>query len=352
MNTRGGAPRRLPGGRLLSIGTATLAGVLAIGLLAVLAFATPKDAGAQACSGQFAIDFAGLPAGTILGEQYAGSGVHISGAAHHGGPDALIVFDSNSTDTNLDADLRVGIGNIAIFANNLDDVKPPPSGDGLVDRPDENNYGGRAVFAFDQDVSIGSFKFVDKDHEPDDFAIAYDASGNAIKQVAISPAGNGSVQTIAINADGVRRFEVVYGDSGGFTGIEVDCGQPSPTPVATAVETPTPTAPPETPTPATNTPSPTAAAGTPTAAPTESAAATPTAAATTFAPSNSPTVQGVAVAAESSAPRQGTAVLGAEALPAGGGSPGGGEMPRWVVALVVLAFVVAGSIVLMRRESR
>jgi hypothetical protein len=349
MNTRGGAPRRLPGGWLLSIGTATLAGVLAIGLLAVLAFATPKDAGAQACSGQFAIDFAGLPAGTILGEQYAGSGVHISGAAHHSGPDALIVFDSNSTDTNLDADLRVGIGNIAIFANNLDDVKPPPSGDGLVDRPDENNYGGRAVFAFDQDVSIGSFKFVDKDHEPDDFAIAYDASGNVIKQVAISPAGNGSVQTIAINADGVRRFEVVYGDSGGFTGIEVDCGQPSPTPTPTAVETPTPTAQPETPTPAANTPSPTAAAGTPTAAPTESAAATPTAAATTFAPSNSPTVQGVAVAAESSAPRQGTVVLGAKALPAGGGSPGGGELPRWVVVLTV---AIAGSIVLTRRQSR
>ena len=232
-------------------------------------------------------------------------------------------------------------------------MKPPPSGDGLVDRPDENNYGGRAVFAFDQDVSIGSFKFVDKDHEPDDFAIAYDASGNVIKQVAISPAGNGSVQTIAINADGVRRFEVVYGDSGGFTGIEVDCGQPSPTPIPTAVtETPTPTTPVETPTPAVGTPTATPAPGTPTATPTESATAAPTAAAAAITPSVAPAVQGVAVAGESAAPRQGTAVLGAEALPAGGGSPGGGEMPRWVVALVVLAVAIAGSIVLMRRQSR
>ena len=235
-----------------------LAGALAIGLLAVLTGATSKDAGAQACSGQFTLDFGGLPAGTIIGEQYAASGVHISGEGHNNGPDALIVFDSNSTDTDLDVDLRVGIGNIAIFANNLDDG----NGDGLIDRPDENNYGGRAVFAFDQAVSIGSFKFVDKDHEPDDFAIAYDASDNVIKQAAISPAGNGSVQTIAINADGVRRFEVVYGDSGGFTGIEVDCGQPGATPTPTAAPaTPSPTSPPDTPSPEAATPTPTGRPG-------------------------------------------------------------------------------------------
>jgi hypothetical protein len=327
-----------------------VAGVLAISLLAVIAGATPTDAGAQACSGQFAINFAGLPAGTIIGEQYAGSGVHISGAAHHNGPDALIVFDSNSTDTDLDADLRVGIGNIAIFANNLTDVNPA---DGVVDRPDENNYGGRASFAFDQDMSIASFKFVDKDHEPDDFAIAYDASGNIIKQAAISPAGNGSVQTIAINAGGVRRFEVVYGDSGGFTGIEVNCGRPSPAPTPTAVaETPPPTAPAATPTPAEGTPTPTAVPGTPTATPTESAAATPTAAPATLAPSTSPAVQGVAVAGEFAAPRQGTAVLGAEALPAGGGSPEGDGLPSWVLALVVLAVAITVSVVLKRRQNR
>ena len=326
-----------------------IAGALALGLLAVLAGTAPKDASAQACTGPFTIGFAGLPAGTILGEQYAASGVHISGAANHGGPNALIVFDSNSTDSDLDEDLRVGIGNIAIFANNLDDG----NGDGLVDRPDENNYGGRAKFAFDQDVSIGSFKFVDKDHEPDDSAIAYDASGNVIKQVPIPQAGNGSVQTISVGADGVRRFEVVYGDSGGFTGIAGDCEQPGPTPAATGVaETPTPSPQPETPTPSADTPTPTAAAGTPTVAATESAAATPTEAAATLAPSTSPAVQGVAVAGESSAPRQGSAVLGADALPAGGGSPGGGALPRLVLALVVLAVAIAGSIFLMRKESR
>ena len=319
----------MSGGRLprsgLSIRPAGLfvAGALAIGLLAVIAGTASKQAGAQACTGHFEIDFAGLPAGTILGEQYAGSGVHISGAANHGGPDALIVFDSNSTDSDLDADLRVGIGNIAIFANNLDDE----NGNGLVDRPDENNYGGRAVFAFDQDVSIGSFKFVDKDHEPDDSAIAYDASGNVVKQAAISPAGNGSVQTIAVNADGVRRFEVVYGDSGGFTGIELDCGQPIPTPIVTA--------------------------GAQTAAPTATAGAAPAPAAAAVTPTSGGG-PAVAVAGESSAPRQGTAVLGAQALPAGGGPPqaNGSALVPWAAALVVLAVVTAGSVLLMPRKSR
>jgi hypothetical protein len=290
-----------------------------------------------------------LPAGTIIGEQYAASGVHISGEAHNGGPDALIVFDSNSNDSDLDADLRVGIGNIAIFANNLDD----DNGDGLVDRPDENNFGGRAIFRFDQDVSIASFKFVDKDHEPDDSAVAYDADGNIVKQVAISPAGNGSVQTIEVNADGVRRFEVVYGDSGGFTGIEVDCGQPSPTPTPTAViETPTPTSPADTPTPTEETPTPTAAPGTPTAGPTESATATPTVAAAAVTPSAGTPVQGVAVAGESSAGRPGSAVLGAQALPAGGSASKSNGSFEWAVLLIPLALVLGGSAVSVYRARR
>jgi hypothetical protein len=322
-----------------------------VGLLALLAAAAlvlyldaggSRPAVAQSCSGPFTIDFSGLPAGTIIGEQYASQGVHISGEANHGGPDALIVFDSNSTNTDLDADLRVGIGNIAIFANNLNDS----NGDGLVDKPDENNYGGRAIFRFDQDVRIGSFVFVDKDHEPDDSAVAYDGSGNVIKQVPISPAGNGSVQTIAVDAEGVRRFEVVYGDSGGFTGIQVDCGQPAPTPTPVPA-TPTPVV--ETPTPAPATPTP--AAETPTAAP-ESAAPTPTVAAAVLTPAPEQPAA-VAPAAIQNAPGgPATAVLGAQALPAGGGPQDGRSWLHWAAALGGLALVAAGSLYVLKRQHR
>jgi hypothetical protein len=301
-----------------------------------------RPAEAQSCSGPFSIDFGGLPAGTSLGEQYAAQGVHISGEANNGGPDALIVFDSNSTDTSLDADLRVGIGNIAIFANNLDDN----NGDGLVDHPDENNFGGRAIFQFDQDVRIGSFVFVDKDHPPDDAAYAYDGAGNVIKQVAISEAGNGSVQTIAVDAQGVRRFEVVYGDSGGFTGIQVDCGQPTPTATpAPATPTPVVETPTETPAPATPTP----AAETPTPAP-ESATPTVAAAVQSPAPEQPAAVAPAAIQSAPGGPA--TAVLGAQALPAGGGPEDGKNWLHWAAPLAGLALVIAGSIYVVRRQSR
>ena len=287
---------------------------LAVAAIALITVSAPYQANAQSCPPQLTIDFSGLPAGTIIGEQYAGSGVHVSAVANHGGPDALIVFDSDSTNSDLDQDLRVGIGKIAILADNLTDVKPPPSGDGLVDVPDENNFGGRAIFAFDQDVRIGSFLFVDKDHGSSDVAIAYDAAGAVLTSVPIPQAGNGSVQTIDVNADGVRWFELVYRDSGGFTGIEIECEQEAtPTPaVLPAVATPVPV---------------------PVPAPVPVVAPAPAAAA-------------VQSAAAAPAP----AVLSAAALPSGGGEPSGKEgASNWPATLFGITLVVGGSFVWMTR---
>jgi hypothetical protein len=235
------APRHLPNyprlAWLWGIGLSVVA-IMAAGLFAV---SPTEDAVAAECPAQFTLDFNGLPAGTILGEQYADFGVHISAVANGDHPDALIVFDTDAPPTH-DPDLAVDIGNIAVLAENVDDE----NGDGLVDDPDENNFGGRVTFTFDQDVSIGSFVFVDHDHQPSDYAAAYDASGNLITKVLIPVAGGGSVQRIDVNEDGVRRFELVYRDSAGFTGIEVECrqpgGAPTPTPVSAGVSTPTPAA--------------------------------------------------------------------------------------------------------------
>jgi len=226
-------------------GPAWLCGV-GLGIVAMVAaglftVSPAQDAVAAECPAQFTLDFSGPPAGTILDEQYANFGVHISAVANGGHPDELIVFDTNAPPTH-DPDLAVDIGNIAVLAENVDDA----NGDGLVDDPDENNFGGHVTFTFDQAVRIGSFLFVDHDHQPADFAAVYDASGNLITKVAIPIAGNGSVQEIAVNADGVRRFELVYRDSAGFTGIEVECQQPGWTPTATpagpGAGTPTPAA--------------------------------------------------------------------------------------------------------------
>ena len=205
-------------------------GLVLVLLLAVVSFASagPRSAtaGNGQCTSDFVIDFAGLPHGTILSEQYASQGVHIT-AVGTNGPDAAIVFDTNRPPTH-DPDLAVDIGNIAILARSLSGS----ASDGIVDDPDENNSGGKQTYSFDQPVSIGSFFFVDKDHGTPDKAIAYDASNNVIKEVLIPVSTNGSVQEINVNADNVSRLEIVYRDSGGLTGIEIDCpnGGPAATP--------------------------------------------------------------------------------------------------------------------------
>ena len=242
--------KRFANWRKAAAGTVlVLAPAVALGVAARDAYVPASAPGAQAqgtCPSSFVIDFAGLPAGTILGEQYAGFGVHISGVANGGSqfPDKMIVFDTNAPPTH-DPDLAVDIGNIAIFPTDLIDS----NGDTLVDDPDENNFGGRATFTFDQAVTIGSFIFVDKDQASSAFGIAYDAVGAVLAQVSIPQSSNASVQSIDVNAQGVRRFEIVYSESGAFTGIEVSCpATPTPTPPVTT-STPTPTAPAATATP-------------------------------------------------------------------------------------------------------
>ena len=274
---------------------------LLLTLIALAASAGPRDANA-ACSGPFTIDFAGLPAGTIIGEQYADRGVHISGVANEGFPDALIVFDTNAPPTH-DPDLAVDVGNIAIFANNLTDA----NGDGLVDDPDENNFGGTATFNFDQAVTIGSLLWIDKDASHPNFVVAYDAAGQVLVSVPVPQGANASVQTIEVNADGVRRLELVYQESGGFTGIEVVCEQATPTPAPTAPPTPV-------------------AAATATPAP--------------------------VVAADTSV-QQTPVVLAAASLPASGGRPGaaGGGF-GWAAALLGATVVASGSFARVRIAKR
>ena len=309
-------------------------GAITIALLSLAINSTSGQAGAQAggCPAEFTIDFAGLPAGTIIGEQYADFGVHISGVGNDG-PDALIVFDTNAPPTH-DPDLAVDIGNIAIFAKNLTDVEPPPNGDGLVDDPDENDVGGTATFAFDQDVSIGSVQWVDKDHSNPNFVVAYNAAGGVIVSVPVPVGANASVQTIAINADGVRRLVFAYHESGGFTGIEVTCPQPTPSPTSTStVQTPGPTATPTV-----------AATATPTAPPTPTQPPTPSPTPTASPATASPSPSSTALADTSL--QQAPAAGG---LPSGGGTPSAGAAAfSWATALLGAILVAGGSFVWVR----
>ena len=195
------------------------------------------------------LDFSGLAHGELLSEQFASAGIHISAIAPGALPDQLIVFDSGVSGSH-DADLEVDIGNLAILPANLTDANQ----DQLVDDPNDQNVGGVQIYSFDRPVTIRSFVFVDKDAFEPGVATAFDGAGGVIATVSIPNAGNGSVQTVFVNADSVRRLEISYHDSGAVTKILVEC--PGPTASPTPVGSPTPTPPTETPPPPTETPPP------------------------------------------------------------------------------------------------
>jgi hypothetical protein len=181
----------------------------------------PGPVGAQVAPCEpLVLDFAGLPAGTLLNEQYAADGIHISAIANEGRPNQLIVFDSNASGT-PDPDLQADIGNLAIIPEHLIDNDL----DGLVDVPNDSIRGGRQIYTFDQDRTVGSFRIVDIDHgDPDSHhARAFDANGNLIVKVPIIIGADGNVQTVNVNATGVRRLEITYRDSAGVTAIELGC---------------------------------------------------------------------------------------------------------------------------------
>lgn len=219
-----------------------------LGALAALAVSSGQlrltagldDAQAQAapCE-ELVLDFAGLPKGTLLDEQYAAQGIHISGNANEAGkPDQLIVFDSNASGTR-DPFMEVDIGNLAIIPENITDA----NGDGLVDVPSDSERGGTQIYTFDHDRIVNSFVIVDIDHgDPDShFATAFDAAGNVIVRVPIPIIRvDGNVQTIEVNAEGVRRLEITYRDSAGVTDIDLECPPEDQRPEAECIETTNP----------------------------------------------------------------------------------------------------------------
>lgn len=186
-----------------------------------LLITAPGSAGAQVAPCEpLVLDFAGLPAGTLLNEQYAADGIHISAIANEGRPNQLIVFDSNASGT-PDPDLEAGIGNLAIIPENVNDT----NGDGLVDVPSDSIRGGKQIYTFDHDRVVNSFVIVDIDHgvQSSQQASAFDGNGNLIVKVPILIGADGNVQTVNVNATGVRRLEITYRDSAGVTAIELGC---------------------------------------------------------------------------------------------------------------------------------
>src|SRR3990170_2593815 len=95
MDTKPASRRVLRCPRLVRLWGIGLGG-LALVAAANFAVTHSEDAGASECPAEFTLDFSGLPAGTMLSEQFANFGVHIAAEANRDHPDALIVFDTNA----------------------------------------------------------------------------------------------------------------------------------------------------------------------------------------------------------------------------------------------------------------
>lgn len=164
------------------------------------------------------IDFEEIPHGGLINTQYGAQGINISAVAYGGKPNQLIAFDTNENNTD-DPDLEINKGKIAIFPEHLNGS----SGDGVVNDPNDSSQGGKQIYEFDNQRIVDSIVYVDKDSGNPGTITAYDTSNQVITTVSIPNAGDGSYQTIPVNASGVKKLVIDYHDSGGTDKIITRC---------------------------------------------------------------------------------------------------------------------------------
>ena len=217
-------------------------------LITECSFHSDKSINGKVCLACFLVDkkiepcedlFLGLTEfvhGTILNTQI--DGVTVTAEAFGGRPNNVIIFEGNtpggSTDTasQPDPDLRAdgicpGCAGlyIAVIPENIND-----GGDEIVDIPNDSAAGGIQTWVFDKEWYVRSFDFVDYDNANENGkARAYNnpaCTGTPVATADIKKSpngGDGSVQTILLNANNVRCLEFEYKDSGGVTNIKLEC---------------------------------------------------------------------------------------------------------------------------------
>jgi hypothetical protein len=204
------------------------------------------------------IDFAGLPKGTFVAEQFASLGIHLSAVNHGGGPNALIVFNS-AYPTGNDFDLgtpnedfggpgigaggetgqpgqnSVALGNLLIIPEYSTDWNH----DGRVDDPNDEAGGGVITFTFDYPTEVVRLKVVDIEETSPGSVVVLNAENQVVKSAAMLALGDNSVQTLNIDVQNVATLEIDLTGSGAITGLEV-CLPDVPTPTPAITYTPKP----------------------------------------------------------------------------------------------------------------
>jgi len=166
------------------------------------------------------------------------TGVTVSAVALTAGePDEVSIFDPGIAHGQGDPDMEnfaaggdcefcVGF-RIMILAEGEDDINPPTSV--VADPLDDSGDGGTIYFTFDSPKKVVSFDFVDGDESgATAFATAFSDMGcTAGNEIATAPidmtAGDGSVQTVTLNANNTLCLKIHFEDSGGVTNLHFEC---------------------------------------------------------------------------------------------------------------------------------
>ncbi len=160
------------------------------------------------------IDFEGFLAGTVIDDEYASVGVTIEAQrkTNNTAENDAMVFDSNNP-TGGDSDLATtSQGNILIVSEDNDSSDP------------DDAIGGTVTFTFDNPSYIFDIKAVDT--EEGGMITLKDEDGNVIATIDIPSIGDGDIQQVIIDTDGVASMEVMLNGSGAIDDLCFVPGEP------------------------------------------------------------------------------------------------------------------------------
>ncbi|MEP6065164.1 MAG: SdrD B-like domain-containing protein, partial [Paracoccaceae bacterium] len=169
----------------------------------------------QEPDGLVCLDFEGLAAGTVIGNQF--DGVTISaqrdgeGGSNSSSPNDAMIFDG-ANPTGGDTDLTASGDNVLIISEDND------SND-----PDDNRDGGTIWFKFDLPATISSINVLDA--EEGGVIRLLNENGQLIQEITIPSGLDGGIQTINIGVDGVAQIDLTLNGSGAIDDLKYVPGE-------------------------------------------------------------------------------------------------------------------------------
>jgi Ca2+-binding RTX toxin-like protein len=153
------------------------------------------------------IDFNSFRAGTVIDDEYADIGLHISAM---GGSNQAMIFDS-ANPTGGDDDLASQhLQGLLIISE-----------DGDSSDPDDNAGGGSICLEFDDPVFFKTltFKDIEETGNGATSVVFYDANDNVIEERHVEPTGDGGERTVGFFVADVAKCEVRFAGSGGIDNV-------------------------------------------------------------------------------------------------------------------------------------